>query len=673
MADERALAERLITYDTSRAAELRSAAGFVKGWLEARDVRVHDARTFGDLPVITGEVGPGAGGPLDRSFHGHLDVVPGRAEQFEPRVEGDRLIGRGAYDMKGGLAAMLCALHDLAEPTAAPRALVCVPDEESEEVDEPLDRRARGPARLRGDFAITGEPTDLHIGVQAKGVLAMRVEVAGRAAHGSTPWLGDNAVLKAIDVFRRIESMPFARESSELFDRPRSTSGGSTAATRSTRCPTAARWPSTSATCPARTRVRSSRRCARCPTSRSRARSSARRRSSRARTPTCARCATPSRARRGGEAMSVGRDGASDAISFLEAGIPAVEFGPRGGGHHGPEEWVSIASLRDYRAGARATSSAACRPGSSATSDRTAGRPAGHRGRPGVSARRPPAAPPRASGAGWRAALRAGRGARGRAARRRRRRPPAILLEVDDGRQLVVNEGAGDQDRAEVTEAAAGGPQTILHDRLRPALQGPQGRPQRPLGHDHPRAAEPERERDDACCRSRATSRSTCAPASAPDKINAAYSIGGPRADGQGRQAPALDARSPSRSTTSSTSTSLGFTRGRQPPRLRLRRHRPPLLQRQQPAGGRRRPRLRDDRHPARLPAAVRARTRSDYVRFRHLDTDIVRAARQQDFLRQAKQQYGASQLLGDRRKLGEDLRHATRRPTRRCTPPPGS
>ena len=50
-----------------------------------------------------------------------------------------------------------------------------------------------------------------------------------------------------------------------------------------------------------------------------------------------------------GEALSIGRDGASDAISFLEAGIPAVEFGPVGGGHHGPEEWVSIASLARYR------------------------------------------------------------------------------------------------------------------------------------------------------------------------------------------------------------------------------------------------------------------------------------------------------------------------------------
>jgi succinyl-diaminopimelate desuccinylase len=55
--------------------------------------------------------------------------------------------------------------------------------------------------------------------------------------------------------------------------------------------------------------------------------------------------------RRAGQdtAMSVGRDGASDAISFIEAGVPAVEFGPEGGGHHGPEEWVSIPSLALYR------------------------------------------------------------------------------------------------------------------------------------------------------------------------------------------------------------------------------------------------------------------------------------------------------------------------------------
>ena len=48
----------------------------------------------------------------------------------------------------------------------------------------------------------------------------MRLEVTGTAAHGAPPWLGDNAVLKALDTFRSIESLPFTRESSDLFDRP---------------------------------------------------------------------------------------------------------------------------------------------------------------------------------------------------------------------------------------------------------------------------------------------------------------------------------------------------------------------------------------------------------------------------------------------------------------------
>src|SRR5205085_6695138 len=49
------------------------------------------------------------------------------------------------------------------------------------------------------------------------------------------------------------------------------------------------------------------------------------------------------------EVMSVGRDGASDAVAFMAAGIPAVEFGPDGAGHHGPEEWVSVSSMARYR------------------------------------------------------------------------------------------------------------------------------------------------------------------------------------------------------------------------------------------------------------------------------------------------------------------------------------
>src|SRR5918911_4941740 len=109
MVNERVLAERLISYDTSRPEDLVAAAGFIKGWLESRDIEVQEHDHNG-LPVLVAEVGPrdSAGIPCV-VFHGHLDVVPGRPEQFTPRVVGDRLYGRGAYDMKGGLAGMMCA------------------------------------------------------------------------------------------------------------------------------------------------------------------------------------------------------------------------------------------------------------------------------------------------------------------------------------------------------------------------------------------------------------------------------------------------------------------------------------------------------------------------------------------------------------------------------------
>src|SRR5688572_6719150 len=104
--DERALTERLITYDTSNVDGLRAAAGFVKGWLEAREIEVVDHQ-FGDLHALTALVGAVDDETVPTVvFHGHLDVVPGHPEQFVPRVEGDRLFGRGAYDMKAALASM---------------------------------------------------------------------------------------------------------------------------------------------------------------------------------------------------------------------------------------------------------------------------------------------------------------------------------------------------------------------------------------------------------------------------------------------------------------------------------------------------------------------------------------------------------------------------------------
>ena len=178
----------------------------------------------------------------------------------------------------------------------------------------------------------------------------MRIEVHGRAAHGSTPWLGDNAILKAIDVFRAIESLPFTRESSELFDRPSINlgriDGGDAVNKVPDRCTMVVDIRYLPGQDPgeileeiAGDRGHRGDADVHPPAGHGLAH-----RSLRAGTARCGRSIAPE-----SETLSVGRDGASDAASFIEAGIPAVEFGPTGGGHHGPEEWVSLTSLARYR------------------------------------------------------------------------------------------------------------------------------------------------------------------------------------------------------------------------------------------------------------------------------------------------------------------------------------
>ena len=342
---ERTLAERLITYDTSELDGIRAAAGFVKGWLESHDIDVKDG-THNDLPVLAATVGAEDGPTV--VFHGHLDVVPGRPDQFEPVIDGDRLVGRGAYDMKGGLAGMMCAVRELTAQTDVRVHFVCVSDEES---DEPF---ARGSDYLvekgyTGDFAITGEPTDLRIGVQAKGVLALRIEVSGKSAHGSTPWLGDNAVLKAVDVFRQIQAMPFAREASELFDRPSISLGRIAGGDRINTVPDLATIDVDIRYLPgqdARGILGGIRDIPDTEVSVVLQRDPVNVEKD---NPYVLALAESVSEWLPADRVSIGRDGASDAISFIDAGVPAVEFGPVGGGHHGPDEWVSISSLERYR------------------------------------------------------------------------------------------------------------------------------------------------------------------------------------------------------------------------------------------------------------------------------------------------------------------------------------
>ncbi len=151
-------------------------------------------------------------------LNGHLDIVPGKAEQFKPYIEDKKLYGRGSADMKSGAAAMVTTMLKLKDKKLPCQVqLQLVTDEENGgfNCSEYLTKNG-----FSGDFVICGEPTQLGIGVQAKGILQIYLEFSGKSAHGSRPWQGDNAILKAYKAFKAIENLPFTKEKSELYNCP---------------------------------------------------------------------------------------------------------------------------------------------------------------------------------------------------------------------------------------------------------------------------------------------------------------------------------------------------------------------------------------------------------------------------------------------------------------------
>src|SRR3712207_312987 len=125
------------------------------------------------------------------------------SDPHEPRVEGDRLHGRGAYDMKGGVAAALMAAREATRLDLAGDVVVAaVADEEhaSLGVQEAL-------RRIRADAAVVTEPTELEVAVAHKGFVWSEIEVAGRSAHGSRPHLGVDAIVKTGGVLQELERL----------------------------------------------------------------------------------------------------------------------------------------------------------------------------------------------------------------------------------------------------------------------------------------------------------------------------------------------------------------------------------------------------------------------------------------------------------------------------------
>jgi acetylornithine deacetylase len=180
------------------------AATLIEGW--ARDAGLEAERleeTPGRPSVLIRARGTGGGRTL--LLCGHIDTVnvEGMTDPHTPRIVDDRLYGRGAYDMKAGVAAALMAAREASRLGLAGDVVVAaVADEEhaSLGVQEAL-------RRVSADAAVVTEPTELELAVAHKGFVWSEIEVTGRSAHGSRPHLGIDAILKMGAVLRQLEQL----------------------------------------------------------------------------------------------------------------------------------------------------------------------------------------------------------------------------------------------------------------------------------------------------------------------------------------------------------------------------------------------------------------------------------------------------------------------------------
>jgi acetylornithine deacetylase len=206
------LASDLVAIDSVNPSLVLGGAGeagiadFIARWLRRAgfDVEVDDVAP--GRPNVIG-IADGRGAGPTRILCGHTDTVgiEDMTAPFDPVVRDGRLYGRGSQDMKGGLAAMMTAAAAwlASDRRGAGRVIVAaVADEEYASLG--ADALA---ARWHADEGVITEPTDLAIGVAHKGFSCAEIVVHGRAAHGSRPGDGKDAIMAMGRVLHRLERL----------------------------------------------------------------------------------------------------------------------------------------------------------------------------------------------------------------------------------------------------------------------------------------------------------------------------------------------------------------------------------------------------------------------------------------------------------------------------------
>jgi acetylornithine deacetylase len=177
---------------------------FVADWLTERGLEVELEELAPSRVNVVGRV-RGSGGGRTLLLNAHLDTVilGGPDGALTPRVEDDRLYGRGSYDMKSGLAAIMLAASRAADLRLAGDLVVtAVADEEALSIGS-----ERIAATIRADAAIVTEPTDMRLAIAHRGFLWIELETHGVAAHGSRYDLGVDAIARMGHVLVALEAL----------------------------------------------------------------------------------------------------------------------------------------------------------------------------------------------------------------------------------------------------------------------------------------------------------------------------------------------------------------------------------------------------------------------------------------------------------------------------------
>ena len=182
-------------------------AHYIADWLKLNGLEVELSESVPGRPNVVG-IAPGTGGGRTLLLNGHMDTVgvAGMTDGHQPRIEGGRLYGRGAYDMKGGVAACMLAVAEAKKLDLRGDVIFTgVIDEEYASLGTTDLAK-----RFHADGAIVAEFTELQLILAHRGFVWLEVETIGKAAHGSRADLGLDAIVKMGKVLTEIEKLDLA-------------------------------------------------------------------------------------------------------------------------------------------------------------------------------------------------------------------------------------------------------------------------------------------------------------------------------------------------------------------------------------------------------------------------------------------------------------------------------